>query len=141
MAECRFGFLEALREWEGNERARQGLDVTLAYMVERELSQRNPSAARALLAEMRSPNSELLERLRQLEADIAAQSESQNKLAHLLHDRDANVAVLPRAIAVGVLLLLAVASVLSSLVRELKTRTPMPMTVPWASRSADASAP
>jgi serine/threonine-protein kinase len=128
MAECRFGFLEALREWEGNERARQGLDVTLAYMVERELSQRNPSAARALLAEMRSPNSELLERLRQLEADIAAQRESQNRLADLLHDRDANVAVLPRAIAVGVLLLLAVASVLSSLVQELRTRTPMPMT-------------
>ena len=52
LAECRFGFQQALRAWPDNGPARQGLHETLLAMIEVELARENVAAAAALLSEL-----------------------------------------------------------------------------------------
>ena len=56
MTELRFGFLQALRVWPGNEAAHEGLHGVLRLMVRRELALKNPAAARGLLAQLAAPD-------------------------------------------------------------------------------------
>ncbi|MBL8953031.1 MAG: serine/threonine protein kinase, partial [Myxococcaceae bacterium] len=51
-SQCRFGFQQALRDWAGNARARQGLETTVKAMVQLELKSGSARTARALLAEL-----------------------------------------------------------------------------------------
>src|SRR5207247_514031 len=64
--ECRFGFLQALRESSENTAAKQGLESAIALMVEYEVARKNPKAAAVLLGELTAPRPELAARVRVL---------------------------------------------------------------------------
>jgi hypothetical protein len=85
--ECRFGFKQALRAWDGNEVARAGLRRAIACMVRFEAEHGDARAAALLYAELDEPDPELeaivdlarrraedeaknIERLRVLEKDL-----------------------------------------------------------------------
>jgi len=61
--ECRCGFQEALRSWPENAEAQKGLVEVTSSLVEHELSQGEPHAAYALLAELDKPPEELRQRV------------------------------------------------------------------------------
>jgi serine/threonine-protein kinase len=61
--ECRFGFRHALEVWPDNADARAGLERAIGAMVEYELAQGEPEAARALLGEMRDAPGALVARV------------------------------------------------------------------------------
>ena len=52
LREARFGFLQALRLWPGNQVARAGLQEVLSILIERALEDANLTGARALLSDM-----------------------------------------------------------------------------------------
>ncbi len=106
LTECRFGFMQALREWPENAAAQAGLAACLERMIEHEIAQGDAAGARALLAELQAPHPDLGPRVAALEADLAAAA---SHLADLERDRNlsigagaqlAVVAVLP-AFAIG----------------------------------------
>jgi serine/threonine-protein kinase len=63
VAECRFGFGQALRGWPENAAAREGLQECLTLMIERELELGDVAHAEALLVELPSPAPELASRV------------------------------------------------------------------------------
>lgn len=71
--ECRFGFRHALEVWPGNEDARERLDRAIAAMVEYELAQGEPEAARALLGEMERVPEALAARVEAMRRSRAAE--------------------------------------------------------------------
>ncbi|MGZ6095335.1 MAG: serine/threonine protein kinase, partial [Polyangiales bacterium] len=128
MAECRFGFLEALRSWSGNEVARRGLDACLARMMEREIAQRNASSARGLLAEMASPDAALISRLETLEAELEAARVREEEAARAKHDLDASISWAPRAVLLTIFLVGVVIANVATTVNEIRTGVPSPIT-------------
>jgi serine/threonine-protein kinase len=72
LTECRFGYLQALREWSGNAAARAGLRNVLVRMIELEIARRSPSSARGLLGELPDPPGELRARVLALEEEMEA---------------------------------------------------------------------
>jgi serine/threonine-protein kinase len=127
MAECRFGFLEALRAWGGNEAARRGLDACLARMVEREIEQRNPPAARALLADMAGPDAALAARIERLEEELRAAREREERSAHTEREMDASVAWAPRVLMLSIFLGGVVVATVVTTLKEIRTGMPTPM--------------
>ena len=127
MSEARFGYLQALREWPGNERARAGLEASLAVMVDREIAQRNPDAALALLKEMASPPASLRERADALATEIAVQRERDQLAQREAKEMDSSVSSRARiavmAASLGVSIYLAVDSMRS----EIRMGHPIPM--------------
>ena len=83
--ESRFGFRHALEVWPENEMAREGLDRAIAAMIEYELRESEPEAARALLTEMDDVPEGLAERV---EAARLARSEEDAQLRRLRDDHD-----------------------------------------------------
>jgi serine/threonine-protein kinase len=71
LVECRFGFLEAMRAWDGNIAARSGLQECLELMVERQLLWGNAIAARSIARELSMPRPALLAEIEALEDEIA----------------------------------------------------------------------
>jgi serine/threonine-protein kinase len=84
--ECRFGFQQALAEWPDNQRAREGLQLTLELMIEVEIAQRSPAAAAALLSELPEANADLEARVSALRRSL---SEEQAEFEHLRRIRRA----------------------------------------------------
>jgi serine/threonine-protein kinase len=72
LIEARFALTSTLRV-RGDAEARAELDRCLARMVERELALRSPGNARTLLGEMSAQPTTLVERLEQLERDVAVE--------------------------------------------------------------------
>ncbi|MBI4955390.1 MAG: serine/threonine protein kinase [Myxococcales bacterium] len=86
--ECRFGFAQALRLWDGNEAARAGLTRALERMIDFELARGAPTAAESLLAELAAPPAGLVERVRDaVEREAARRAE----LERVAHDVDTSV--------------------------------------------------
>ncbi|HEX2571542.1 MAG TPA: serine/threonine-protein kinase [Polyangia bacterium] len=94
--ECRFGFRQALRIWEGNERARAGLEACLVALIEYELDRQNPGAAEALLNELPTPQPALQARLEALRERRRAEVRASAELARLAHEHDPGVSARQR---------------------------------------------
>ncbi|MBL4686430.1 MAG: serine/threonine protein kinase [Nannocystaceae bacterium] len=100
LAQCRFGFREALDAWPDNEAAKGGLQQAVTTMIEVELAAGNPDAAGLLLPELTDPPLQLQQRI----ADAAA-SEA-DELAALRHNaaqHDMAVGSRTRAFVIGTL--------------------------------------
>jgi eukaryotic-like serine/threonine-protein kinase len=91
LTECRFGFVQALHIWEGNEVARAGLESCLELMIQHEIAQGDLEGARALLAEIAAPKPELEARLAALAADLEAAKAERARLRSIEHDQDLRV--------------------------------------------------
>ena len=87
-SECRFGFTQALRMWDGNAAARDGLARALEQMVDFELARGAPSVAESLLSELAAPPPGLRERVR---AAVEREAARKAELERLAHDVDASV--------------------------------------------------
>ncbi len=61
--ESRFGFTHALRIWEHNQVAKQGLQDALELMIEFELDHESPGASAALVAQLPQPRPQLAKRV------------------------------------------------------------------------------
>ena len=83
--ECRFGYKHALEVWPQSEVARDGLARAIESMVEYELKQGEPEAARTLLTELEKVPDELHARV---EAAREARREEDAKLERLREDYD-----------------------------------------------------
>lgn len=90
-SECRFGYQQALAEWEGNATARAGLDRLLQSMIEFELRRGNALSAESLIAEHSRPEPELASRVEQA---VRKARKTQAKLQELLRlQRDVDFTV------------------------------------------------
>jgi hypothetical protein len=78
---------EALREWQGNARARTDRKRALLEMFAIEIHDRHPGAARAVFAEIEEPEPSVRETLERLEAETAA--EEQERLEARLRSHNA----------------------------------------------------
>ncbi len=92
--ECRFGFLEALRAWRGNEAARVGLRRAIEAMIEFELSANDARAASVLLAELKDASDALTRRVDEALARAKVEREAAEKLAR---DHDPSIGRRTRA--------------------------------------------
>jgi eukaryotic-like serine/threonine-protein kinase len=110
LAECRFGFQQALREWSGDARAEAGLARCLTRMAEYELSQKNAEAAEALLQELDQPPEALLAALAALREERRRAEEERARLLALERQLDLGLFARQRAAGlVGLGLLIAAA--------------------------------
>lgn len=85
LAECRFGFGLAKREWKDNRSAGQGLERALLLVASYELAQGHADAARALVSELERPPEELERAIAQL---LERQRQSAAQLSSLLEATD-----------------------------------------------------
>jgi len=108
---CRFGFMHALAEWDGNADARKGLDETLRLCARYELDAKNAAAARALLAELKPPPPQLVAEAEKLEAEDEEASRAAKRFARVARDFDPAVAMRQR---VAVILSIVVAVVINT---------------------------
>ncbi|HZO15523.1 MAG TPA: serine/threonine-protein kinase, partial [Polyangiaceae bacterium] len=92
--DCRFSFLNALRIWESNTRAREQLQETLELMIHYELEHGSAGAAAALIAELPIPQRRLAERV---EKKRIAEGRAGLELANLRQRLDPTLADRPRA--------------------------------------------
>jgi serine/threonine-protein kinase len=127
LAECRFGFLEALRGWSGNEAARLGLRACQGRMVEREIAQRNAPAARVLLAELEAPEATLVARVEALEEELRAAREREQRSALKAWAMDASVLWVSRVAMLVVFLVGALIANVWEMAQELRTGQPTPI--------------
>jgi len=97
--ECRFGFTQALRDWEGNRAAQAGLDECIVAMVALEIEQENAPAARALMRELREPPGDLEERVVALERSLALRAKREEHLASIERENDLSVSARGRTTA------------------------------------------
>ncbi len=91
VAECRFAFQEARREWADNPDVGGGLDECHRLAVRIELDRRDGEAARAMLSEIESPDDALVSDVEALEAELARESEEHHRLAQLAQDLDPRI--------------------------------------------------
>lgn len=80
LAECRFGFREALSTWRDFDAARDGWTSAVELMVDYELAQGDPRAAEALVAELAEPPPKLRHRV---DAAVAAKAEEDQRAQEL----------------------------------------------------------
>ena len=104
-SECRFGFQQAIRSYEGNEGAQEGLQTALEKMVDYEIARGAPEAAEFLVGQM--PRPERLSRRRRdaLQALLASKRQEGEQLRQLKHDMDLEVGARSRihyVLALGV---------------------------------------
>ncbi|NUP10479.1 MAG: serine/threonine protein kinase [Polyangiaceae bacterium] len=136
--ECRFGFLEALRDWPENAAAREGLVACARSMVELEIERGNVDAARSWLSELAPEGTSDAEARRA----AAALSERVDELARRLErdrseharlvsfEREINPAVAARATR-KLLGVLTVAAVVLGAFTLTFNRTPTHAPVRW----------
>ena len=98
--ECRFGFAQALHDWDGNRVARGGLQECVEAMLTLELDEKNAPGARALLAELPEPRPELEERVGALEHWLLDRDARDARLAALEHENDPAVSARARTVAI-----------------------------------------
>ena len=105
-SECRFGFRQALRGWERNERARAGLDRAVRAMVRYELDRGSAHAAESLLGELLTPDAELDREVRAAavkEKDQARQLDRLQQMERNLDPRTGGGLRLGVGVAIGLL--------------------------------------
>lgn len=108
LTECRFALVQALREWNGNEDARRGLDRTLRLAIEAELFRRSPDAGEALLAELASPDAALVSRIAALRAELSEARRLEEQARAEERERDPRRTARQRAWIMAGLIVLAV---------------------------------
>jgi hypothetical protein len=91
LVEARFGFTQALRDWEGNDAARAGLRSTLRLLVEAELARRSPEAAASIAAELEPRDAELDARIEALRGEVAKARLLEDAARAEAHERDPRV--------------------------------------------------
>ena len=104
-SECRFGFRQALRGWEKNERARAGLDRAVRAMVRYELERGSAHAAESLLGELLAPDAELERVVRAAAAKEKDQARQLGRLQEMernLDPRTGGGLRLSVAVAIGI---------------------------------------
>lgn len=101
--QARFGFGEALREWPDNPDATEGLDKALAAALDIEIADRSLRAARAILAEMKSPTVGSKASVAELEASLAAEAKERDEALAFARDHDPGVARRKRTIFLAIL--------------------------------------
>ncbi|MBL8956128.1 MAG: serine/threonine protein kinase [Myxococcaceae bacterium] len=95
---CRFGFMHALAEWEGNAEAKSGLEESLKLCVRYELDGKNAAAARTLLTELKAAPPELTHEVEQLEQADEEVSRVAKRYARVARDFDPAVAMRQRVV-------------------------------------------
>lgn len=96
--QCRFGFMQALKQWPKNEDAQAGFIEAMMVMIRYEVEQGHLSAAQALIAELDDPPDHLKETLKALELRAKQQSERQQQLELMARDMDATIGQRSRAL-------------------------------------------
>ncbi len=96
VSECRFGFAQALKEWNENAQARSGLSRTVLRAIDLELRQGHVQVAEALLAELGDAPPEMKEFLRLARKDLARSLAEDQRLRALAREQDSSVAVRER---------------------------------------------
>jgi eukaryotic-like serine/threonine-protein kinase len=91
LIECRFAFMQALDEWDGNRSAARGLRACDELGVRLDVADGHASAARAALEALGDPPAELVAAVEALEAGQARAREEAERLRQLAHDHDARV--------------------------------------------------
>jgi len=109
LTECRFAFVQALREWPDNLDARAGLDACLHLAAGREVRRGQPGAARALLTEASTPNPEVEQALAALSAQLEAERVETERLRSKEAEGDLRVGFAARFGTYSPLLVLTVA--------------------------------
>lgn len=96
--EARFGFVSALRIWDQNRDAIDGLQATLTAMIEWELSQKNVPGARGLLTQLPETDPELEREIEEVASQLA---EEEAKLKKIAYDYDENIGITERSWTIG----------------------------------------
>lgn len=99
LAECRFGFTQALAEWPENDVALQGLARCLEATAAHELAAGHVDAARALLNELKHVPRALQEQLAAAEAKQQADARTRERMDYLSRQLDPSVALRQRVMA------------------------------------------
>ncbi|MDI1434550.1 serine/threonine-protein kinase [Polyangium sorediatum] len=128
LSECRFGFLQALREWPESTLAREGLTRSLALLVEREIVLENPANARALLERMEGEHAALEARVAALEVKLEERRRLERKAAEMVKEMDSSVGRGPRTLFVSAVVVTGAVAMGALSIREASTRRPSP----WA---------
>ncbi|HRI69074.1 MAG TPA: protein kinase [Polyangium sp.] len=111
LTEARFGFMQALEAWKGNEAAQKGLDLCLERMVEHEIEQRDLEGARSLLAEFSAPRPELEKRVEALATELSEARAREERLRALERDADLSIGAKRQAVLLGVFPLYAMLAI------------------------------
>jgi len=99
--EARFGFSQSLREHAKSATASAGLRSSALALVELELRQQHADTAEALLREVEQPDPALVERVAAVRARDEARRREALRLAAVARDLDPSLQVLPRLLALG----------------------------------------
>jgi serine/threonine protein kinase len=91
---CRFGFIQALRQWAGNTKAAEGLQLAQVQMVRYELKHGAAHAAAALIGELSVPD-EALER--EVKAALEKSRAAEARLHQLERDADVSLGIMYRS--------------------------------------------
>ncbi len=119
--QVRFGYQHALRAWEGNAQARQGLQEALELMIEHELENNHSQAALALLSELPEPRPELEEAVESLHRLKVSSQADIKALQQMLHDTDLSVEAAARSrLMVWMAILLGLVPLLAELAHDWK---------------------
>ena len=104
--EARFGFVQSLREHPSDTHASAGLRASILALVELEIRQKHADTAEALLREVDSPDPSLFTRLAAVRAEDETRRREAQRLEAIDHDLDPTVEAAPRALLVGLLVVL-----------------------------------
>jgi serine/threonine-protein kinase len=89
---CRFGFVQALREWPENDKAQQGLEEAIDLMFQHECEQGHIDAAEALLDELDAPSLQNQRMLQEHRQRLTNAKQEQKQLQHLKRELDFTIA-------------------------------------------------
>ena len=104
--EARFGFVQSLREHPSHAAAIAGLRASVLALVELEIRQKHADTAEALLREIDRPDPALFARLAEIRRGDETRQKEAQRLEAIDHDLDATVSATPRAVLVGLLVVL-----------------------------------
>lgn len=103
MTECRFAFMQALKEYPQNRPAREGLDHVLELMITHEIMHRNAEGAGDLLAQLSHERPDLAQRIAALEAELADEKAKADRLQAMERDADLRIGARVQLVVLSVL--------------------------------------
>jgi serine/threonine-protein kinase len=103
-AEARFGFAQALDEWNENDAAVSGLEDCLAATADIHLRRRDAHGTRTVLDHMQEPPAELFQRLEDLDTELEHAKAEKERLDKLDHDLDKSAGMGGKMVALCLLL-------------------------------------
>lgn len=127
--QVRFGFQQALRIWDGNEEAIQGLQEAIELMIQFEMENHHSQAALALLSELPKPRPDLEEAASKLHEEVSASRADIAAFHQMRHDVDLSVRAAARSrLMMWMAVLWGIVPLLAELAHDLK----------WVALSAQA---